>query len=1037
MRDPVLRMVAGLALLCLCLACSSATAPGPQPCVSDPDCPGGLECIDGYCQQPCMTSADCPDGQQCVSGVCHTPCQDDSQCADGERCRDGFCRPAEPTDGGDGDGGNQCQDADGDGYGPGCPAGPDCDDEDPSANPGAEEKCADGKDNDCDGETDEPDCGCTPGEVVSCYQGPAGTEGVGICSAGHATCRGDRSWGECLGQVLPEDAESCDGRDEDCDGDTDEEVSNPGFCSSLGVCAGTEAVCEDGTWQCPYPPEYQVPDTTCDGIDNDCDGVPDSGIDCAGTCCRSGQICRFDACIADQGGCSSDADCQEDSYCQDGDCLPYGVGPRGDDGSNPECTRLIFAGLFQPSLQCQWLGPPAGDPYPNHLQVLGTPVVVDFDFDGDPATVRPSIVFNSYDGLDGDSGVVTTLDGVLRIIDGATCETQFSLGPYLNGCNPPAAADLDGDGRPEIVAHLNNGGVIAYRYDAASGSWQTLWTGHDSNGAPVTFSEGATGWGGPSIADLDDDGSPEVLSGGLVYDAGGLLVDSSLGLAVLWRIGFPAAADLDADGRVELAGGVALWEFDPAGRRWVQEWGGAGNGYTAVADFGTFGADPAGDDRTVLDGIAEIAVVANGSARIDNVLGRTVFGPYSLPSSSGGGPPTIGDFDGDGRAELAAAASDSYTVFDPDCRGAPDPAFCPTGRSDGILWTQPSQDHSSNITGSSLFDFEGDGSVEAVYADECFVRVYDGKNGRVLYSQWRSSCTWNENPVVADTDGDYAAELVVPANESCGTSPDLVDGMGGLPYDTSPGGLPMDPLFAGLPCNDDGDCLSGNCDAGLCRCSGDAECGGATDGFVCAPPPAGTPGSGSTCRAEWRGSMHGIRVYRDALDRWVGSRTIWNQHAYAVTNINEDGTVPRTSQAQLNWQVAGLNNFRQNVQGDLHPEYSPDTTAGQGVFSADCPGGVLTLTVRICNRGTSPIAAGVNVGFFDGDPDQGGTLVCSATTSGDLQPGQCQDVSCAWADAPTDQGHDIVVVSDYDGQRNECLEENNRAYIPGAICRLQ
>ena len=213
MRDPVLRMVAGLALLCLCLACSSATAPGPQPCVSDPDCPGGLECIDGYCQQPCMTSADCPDGQQCVSGVCHTPCQDDSQCADGERCRDGFCRPAEPTDGGDGDGGNQCQDADGDGYGPGCPAGPDCDDEDPSANPGAEEKCADGKDNDCDGETDEPDCGCTPGEVVSCYQGPAGTEGVGICSAGHATCRGDRSWGECLGQVLPEDAESCDGRD--------------------------------------------------------------------------------------------------------------------------------------------------------------------------------------------------------------------------------------------------------------------------------------------------------------------------------------------------------------------------------------------------------------------------------------------------------------------------------------------------------------------------------------------------------------------------------------------------------------------------------------------------------------------------------------------------------------------------------------------------------------------------------------------------------------------------------------------------------
>ena len=56
-----------------------------------------------------------------------------------------------------------------------------------------------------------------------------------------------------------------------------------------------------------------------------------------------------------------------------------------------------------------------------------------------------------------------------------------------------------------------------------------------------------------------------------------------------------------------------------------------------------------------------------------------------------------------------------------------------------------------------------DGVAEAVYADECFARVYKGNTGEVIFSQYMSSCTWYENPIVADTDGDYNAELVVPS----------------------------------------------------------------------------------------------------------------------------------------------------------------------------------------------------------------------------------------------------------------------------------
>jgi hypothetical protein len=114
-------------------------------------------------------------------------------------------------------------------------------------------------------------------------------------------------------------------------------------------------------------------------------------------------------------------------------------------------------------------------------------------------------------------------------------------------------------------------------------------------------------------------------------------------------------------------------------------------------------------------------------------------------------------------------------VFDPDCQATPRPGgkcadrshcdFATGGKCpDYILWSRHTQDHSSNITGSSVFDFPGAGTPEVVYADECFARVYSGFDGTVLFSQYHSSCTWIENPVVADVTGDFHSEIIVPSN---------------------------------------------------------------------------------------------------------------------------------------------------------------------------------------------------------------------------------------------------------------------------------
>ena len=80
------------------------------------------------------------------------------------------------------------------------------------------------------------------------------------------------------------------------------------------------------------------------------------------------------------------------------------------------------------------------------------------------------------------------------------------------------------------------------------------------------------------------------------------------------------------------------------------------------------------------------------------------------------------------------------------------------------------------------------------------------------------------------------------------------------------------------------------------------------------------------CRARHPQGAWGVRVYSDHADRWVDSRRIWNQHAYSVTHIEEDGTVPATSDVAPNWLEPGLNDFRANVQGSNDPLASPDLT---------------------------------------------------------------------------------------------------------------
>ena len=83
-------------------------------------------------------------------------------------------------------------------------------------------------------------------------------------------------------------------------------------------------------------------------------------------------------------------------------------------------------------------------------------------------------------------------------------------------------------------------------------------------------------------------------------------------------------------------------------------------------------------------------------------------------------------------------------------------------------WKKATEDDSSRVTGSTLFDFNGDGSVEVIYNDECFFRIYDGKTGKTLFKEPSESRTRIEHPIVADVDHDGNAEIVFGVSNESG-----------------------------------------------------------------------------------------------------------------------------------------------------------------------------------------------------------------------------------------------------------------------------
>ncbi len=272
-------------------------------------------------------------------------------------------------------------DQDGDGFST-CDDPPDCDDLDPGVHPGAEEIC-DGVDNDCDGAIDEGfDADGDGTSDCTDDDGDGYTEQDGDCNDGNAA-------------IHPGAEETCDGVDNDCNGQVDEGFDADGDGTPDCTDDDGDGFSEDqGDCDDQDPAVNPAAEDVCNHVDDDCNGVPDDGpnID------------------ADQDGVAS---CDGD--CNDAD---PSIGPGADEvcnGVDDDCDGAIDDGLptspYYPDSDQDGFGDPDGE---TDACVAPAGYVADStDCNDDYASIHPGApeVCNEVDdNCDGnvDEGVKTT-----------------------------------------------------------------------------------------------------------------------------------------------------------------------------------------------------------------------------------------------------------------------------------------------------------------------------------------------------------------------------------------------------------------------------------------------------------------------------------------------------------------------------------------------------------------------------------------------------------------------------------------------------
>ncbi len=455
-------------------------------------------------------------------------------------------------------------------------------------------------------------------------------------------------------------------------------------------------------------------------------------------------------------------DCFDPDCCSDETCLTYYYN---------ECDLDCFFSVSATTdieLEIEW---ESSDLNVQEWCSYNTPITGDLDGDG-----VPEVIGKPCPSVDVPASLPYPN---LLIIDGASglIENLISTPAFYYVMDAPAIADVDGDGFAEIFVHASdasinntyNGGgsiingdvqrrVLCYEYDGTDyvERWMSdVQIGYNDDQQSIAV----------SVADFNGDGIPELhcgnqilnsLTGELIIEGGATNHNGSKNqgddpsLSQAYAVAVDALPDslcANCSGLELVAGGmvysVNIDPANPANNAMMVEvaLANAADGWTSIADL-----DKDGD----IDAVVSTSNDTSGVLYAWDIQTATaLYDQYQTPPSQFGyiSQANIADFDGDGFVEIGICSQFNYQVLKPE-----------TGTFN-LLWSIDTDD-SSGSTGSSVFDFNNDGSDEVIYRTETELLVLEGATGTVASTLPCESGTRMEYPVVVDVDADGETELL-------------------------------------------------------------------------------------------------------------------------------------------------------------------------------------------------------------------------------------------------------------------------------------
>ena len=412
------------------------------------------------------------------------------------------------------------------------------------------------------------------------------------------------------------------------------------------------------------------------------------------------------------GDCGNGYDDDLDGYvdCYDTDC---GVGSGCEDffiHPEPACTAppTAFPAF---NMRLQWES--AANTTANNANTS----IGDLDGDGVPEVVAINWGYDKISILDGETGVTKYSKSFINIPvqDHPDDLWPFSTMASVSIWNESVIADVDRDGDMEIFLPVTNSGVIKINNDLTVMDYYQL----------IRVRPGNIG-----VADFDADGLSEIYARDVILDAetgtvmhasnydndnsdstnfvelhlnmGGVAVDilpdaqcancSGLELVVGGKIYSVGINRGTMSATLNVEDSIAMYPVYMA----------AGWGYnrtgTSVADYN-------------LDGYLDVITAGNDffgdSTRYyfwdvhNGVVQKYTDPTYNWPY--GAGRPNLADLDGDGFMDATFVSGDQLYALDENWQ---------------LLWKTPIFENTSGNTGTTAFDFNGDGKFEVVYRDE-------------------------------------------------------------------------------------------------------------------------------------------------------------------------------------------------------------------------------------------------------------------------------------------------------------------------------